>query len=355
MKKLKIISFSLGALAVIGAPIGIIVASKISTNSSGISIVGQGSSSVKPIIDSVMQDTYYDVEYQATGSGDGFKSQTGVKATSAFGMTSSLKHPEDKEVADQWGENNNRTLTFAVDAIGIVLNLPDGIIFPKGTRPEISIEEISKIYDLDTNTNTTWGSLLTNESLATTDNNSLSLIVNGLGRTGGKEASGTSDGFWHTLKKHMHSGNSSDADLNHENLPPENLTPEANSQSLNILKEKESSLTYISLGYALNNETSNAVIASIKSGTDIWEPSIESVSDGTYKWTRPFNIIFSTDNKEAMTFVNFLLSPEVQDLIKAKNFVPLTKQQHSDQLPINETDLDRGADLLMGTNMGLKV
>ena len=358
MKKIKTTILTIGALGVFAAPIGIIVASKSGDNSGGVSIVGQGSSSVKPIINSILKNTYYNTEYQVNGSGQGFQSQMSSPSLSAFGMTSSLKHPAKPEESEKWISNKNRTVTFAIDAIGIVLNLPDGISYASDVRPIINIEELAKIYDVDDadnlTTNTTWGELLDNKSEATTTSPSaLAQTVIGFGRSGGKEASGTADGFWHTLKHHM---GLLEPDLNHESLPKKNQTDEANAQAMNVLKENDGSVTYISLGYALNNENSNAIVATINPGASPnWEPTIENVKENKYGWMRPFNIIYSTNNTQAVTFANFLFTPEVQKLISDNNFVPLTTQQIKDQIPLDQTDKERNADLIAGTNMGIKI
>lgn len=353
-KKTKIIFSILGTASLVFAPMSIIIASKSNNLSGGISVVGQGSSSVNPIMNTITKHTIYDIQYTANGSGEGLNSQKAIKPLSAFGMMSSKKYPKKQNEIFNWKNNNIRTVTFAIDAISIVLNLPNTIHYPKGSTPIIDIVELSKLYDVSSVSTTTWRSLLVNESSAVVDNQAdLDSTPDALGRDGGKEASGTSDGFWHTLKKHM-SGHEV-GDYNHEHLPIKNKTPEANSQTLNVLKQRENSITYVSLGYAVKNQNSNAIVASIKSNSEVWIPSEENVKNGTYKWTRPFNVAYSIDNNQSLEFASYLLSPTVQKLIAKDSFIPLTVNQISSQLPLDEDDESRAVDFTNGDNVGLSI
>lgn len=87
-----------------------------------------------------------------------------------------------------------------------------------------------------------------------------------LGRTGGKSSSGTADGFFHGLTKA--SGLSEkDLDVNHTTLGADHQTAEANAQAKQTLEAIDSSLTYLSLGYALANESNDLVVATIDTKT----------------------------------------------------------------------------------------
>lgn len=350
MKKImKNTAVTLGVLGFVVSPIVVISLSKNNSNKSGIIIIGQGSSSVSPIISSLTKNTFYDVQYTANGSGKGLESQYGEEIASDFGMMSSKKYPKKLEEISNWKKHKIRTLTFAIDAISIVINAPKNIKYT-GPRPIVNIVELSRLYDEDVNDTPTWAELLENE---VSGSSGLTDKVIPLGRDGGKEASGTSDGFWHTLNKHMKIGKK--PDFNHEFLSNELKTPEANSQAMRVLKNKEGAITYISLGYALLNESANSKIASIKVGADIWVPSMENIHLGTYKWTRPFNMAYSTENESSVNFASFLLSPTAQKIISRESFVPLTVDQIKNQLPFDQTDEDRLVNFSSGDEFGLEV
>lgn len=288
---------------------------------------GQGSSSVLPIVKE-FQDALSskDFQYEGTGSGDGLKVGTGAIADKDFGLTSSLKRPLAGQQADHWTENRVRTITFAIDAIGIALHLPKELSnkLNANNRPIIDAKELVKLYDNDTkNDDVTWSQLLENKEA---DNFNETIFP--LGRTGGKLASGTADGFFNNLT--VASGlNEESLDVNHEKLGANHQTAEANSQAKQVLEDHINSLTYLSLGYALANESEKLTVATIHTfNNQMWVPKLENVSSKTYGWRRPFNAIYSINNKKAVTFAQFLLTENVQNLIKSLDFVPLDINDH---------------------------
>lgn len=325
-----------------------------------LNLQGQGSSSVLPVIDSVKKEVST-MQYEGTGSGDGLKvglafgGNTGASVITGkdFGMTSSTKVPASGQT---W--TDVRTVTWALDAIGIGLHLPSGVSIEDNKRPIINIEELAKIYDNEAATTTTWAQLLENES-ADSDKDKLTSTPKALGRTGGKSASGTADGFWHTLKNHMPNG--STPDLNHEHLTQNGgeTTAEANSVALNALKEKEGSVTYLSLGYAIQNQDSRMVVATIDAGSgSTWIPSIENAQDGSYNWRRPFNIIYKVGNTpgNGLPLIKFLLSTAGQKMVAKNAFVPLTSDQFNTQFGSTDraavfTDLAK-SDITKGFTVG---
>lgn len=304
-------------------------------------IRGQGSSSVWPIVKE-FQDALSnkDFQYEGTGSGDGLKVGTGDITDKDFGMTSSLKRPSAGYQADYWVAHKMRTITFAVDAIGIALHLPSKLRnnFSATNRPIVKATELAKLYDNDTsNDDITWSQLLENKEASSFDQ-----IVFPLGRTGGKSSSGTADGFFHGLT--TASGLSEkDLDVNHKTLSANHQTAEANAQAKQTLEAIDNSLTYLSLGYALANESKDLVVATIatKAGSK-WEPSLANVSSTDqlvkYGWTRPFNAIYSVKNQKALTFTKFLLTDNVQKLIGILGFVALTTNQVDGQKNIDVPD-----------------
>ncbi|WKX02445.1 PstS family phosphate ABC transporter substrate-binding protein [Candidatus Mycoplasma mahonii] len=337
MNKFKKIGIGVVTLGLLSTPIiAIIVSKSLSKEKSGIEITGVGSSSVQPLINEISKKTIYNIQYTANGSGAGLESQSEKKILSYFGMMSSLKTPGDDNKIANWKKHKVRTITWAIDAIGISVKLPSSIKIINNERPIIDIQELSKLYDVDSAANTTWGKLLTNETKTSTG---LDAVPLAFGRQGGKSASGTADGFWHQLGKNIAPGTQADKD--HKYLPKVQQTPEANSVALNVVVGKSSGLTYISLGYALENEKSSgtqvATITNTKDGTN-WVPTMDNVKNGSYKWIRPFNMSFSIKNKDSIKFAWFLFSLEVQEIIKNLNFVPLTSNQILWQANLSKTD-----------------
>jgi len=77
------------------------------------------------------------------------------------------------------------------------------------------------------------------------------------------------------------------------------------------------SIGYISLGSL--NETVKAV------KIDGAEASVQSVLDGNYKVTRPFNIVFREEelSDAARDFMNYILSSEGQAVVRENGYIPL--------------------------------
>lgn len=292
-------------------------------------LAGQGSSSVVPIISAIVEDSAGKLAYKSTGSGGGFKAVNKAELGSdKFGMTSSTKYPKGTE---SWANKNLRTVTWALDAIGIAVHLPAGVKTTDDKRPIVDIKQLGKAY---TGVDVTWSELITN--LAAPNNTKVKVY----GRTGGKGASGTADGFMHTLLKHTTYDKNKKSDIsNHKVLPNENLTEEANTAAFSVIKNNAGSVTYVSLGFGLANADATVKIAAVKvDDTTTWEPSIANVESGTYNWARPFNVIFDITNKDSVKFVKYLLGNTVQKFIKSKDFVALTKEQIDLQKDLTKSD-----------------
>jgi len=77
---------------------------------------------------------------------------------------------------------------------------------------------------------------------------------------------------------------------------------------------------YISLG------SLNDTVKSVK--VDGAEPTAENVKNGTYKISRPFNIVTGENLSDpAMDFVNFILSSEGQKIIEENNYIPVSGKE----------------------------
>ncbi|RMA77464.1 ABC-type phosphate transport system substrate-binding protein [Metamycoplasma subdolum] len=300
-------------------------------------IAGQGSSSVVPIISKIAELSGGNLQYKSTGSGGGFKSMNKATPEQQFGMTSSSKTPADGK---SWENKNLRTVTWALDAIGLAIHLPDGYKTKNDETPIVDIKELAKAYNGE---KVKWKVLVANLDAPGDDD----AVV--FGREGGKGASGTADGFMSKLVKLggiTFTGTAEEQKAkekeyeNHKPLKAENLTPEANSAAFNVVKEKVG-ITYVSLGFGVKNANDTVKLAKVKiSESEIWEPKMENVTAGTYKWTRPFNIIFDKTNEDSVKFVKFLLSEKVQAFIKSLDFVELTKEQQDLQKDLTKSDAE---------------
>ncbi|UUD36708.1 phosphate binding protein [Mycoplasmopsis californica] len=342
MTKKKFLLFtSLVSVAAIAPVIVVSCAAPEGENESGVKwedagitgvISGQGSSSIVPIINKLAELSGGNLSYKSTGSGGGFKSMNKATPDQPFGMTSSSKTPGEGKA---WANTNLRTVTWALDAIGIVVHLPEGVTTKDNAAPIVDIKELAKAYKGET---VAWDKLITNLSAA----NSNPAKV--FGRKGGKGQSGTADGFMSKLTKHISLGKDEKSKYeNHDSsfLPVEQTTDEANTAAFTKIDQTAGSLTYVSLGFGLKNVNDKVKLAVVKiSESESWVPKMENVTAGSYKWTRPFNIIFDKTNQDAVKFTKFLLSESVQNLISSLDFVPLTKEQYELQKDLTKSDAE---------------
>lgn len=288
---------------------------------------GQGSSSIASVMQEV-QNSVRDFQYEGSGSGDGLKVGTGQIKGKDFGMTSSLKHPSD---ASLW--QKTRTVTWAIDAIAIILKLPPALNakFTNDQKPVINGTELGKLYDLDPNNDdsVTWKKLLIIEDSENWDDISgINEPVHAQGRTGGTRTSGTAEGFFSHLSE-VSGIDEQNLAHEHQSLPADHQTAEANSAALMALEGRPQGLTYVSLGYGLKQEADNNVfkVATIQlANNQKWVPSRQNVENGSYPWTRPFNVIYHIDNLKSVAFADFLLT-NVQNILESLNLFALTSEQ----------------------------
>lgn len=279
-------------------------------------ITGEGSSSVLPILRDIesIADGFF--QYQSTGSGAGFNSMNKEKSKYDFAMTSSTKIPNNK-----WANNGTRTITWAFDAIGIIVNLPKDYKTINNSAPILSSDLLLKAYAGE---KIYWNDLVINLLP-----NKSHKIVRAYGRIGGSSKSGTADGFMHTLLsfQNTYSKEMIAKIKDHDTLDVENLSLEANSAAFSKIQDKEGTIGYVSLGYAVNNVNDKVKLANIKVNKNIWIPSIDNVKNGSYKWTRPFNIIYDSKNSKSVELAKYLMSNKMQEYILNKGFVSLSKEQ----------------------------
>jgi len=96
----------------------------------------------------------------------------------------------------------------------------------------------------------------------------------------------------------------------------------------------EQSIGYVSLGLLVDQ------VKAVK--VDGVEPSVENINNGTYKISRPFNVVFREGSlsEPAQDFLNYILSEEGQNIIEKNNYIrvgeakPYTATQVSGNLSI---------------------
>jgi len=84
---------------------------------------------------------------------------------------------------------------------------------------------------------------------------------------------------------------------------------------LTTVKEDEYAIGYISLG-SLNDSVKALQIDGVS-------PSADTVKDGTYKISRPFQVVVKEDNQNPAVenFMNFILSAEGQSVVEANGYI----------------------------------
>ena len=318
--------------------------------------IGIGSNSVSPLVmgeDSFMTNNPVgNYIYQNTGSGDGYKSQMNEEGfTADFGMTSSKKNPltyakgDQKELAKLeklWKERKLRTVTYAFDAIGIGVHLPNKMTLKNNAQtPIIDLSELAKLYSKDKKSieSVTWTSLIKNEnSQFESEWNVKSPIA--IGIKGGKNTSGKAETFVEKIDNLLDSGAKNPTQeivVNNQKFSFTDNFGDIYLENQKIL----GSIAYYSLGQISNIELSKIKIAAIETlSNDLTKaPNIEMVQNNEYKWSRPFNIIYSIENSKSVAFANYLISNLGQKLILKKKFVSLNSQQIQKQIPTWIPDL----------------
>ena len=340
---MKKILLTLSAAASVAAPI----ATTISCGSDVNPITGIGSNSVTPLTDVMGKEYSSPIEYTNTGSSNGHRSQVAAAITHDFGMMSSS--PESKTTASadatrQWAENGIRTLTYAIDAVGVSYNAN---LMANGSSVTIKLTELQKLYNPATaaDERPTWQEL-TVEDLNGTDADTKPTPVF---VTGGKGTSGKSEAFVKQLTFGLSDEQKSYFE-NHTGLTGTGVADESLA-IYNAANDTANTIVYHSLGFLVEQEkqSSNKLkLAGIAfdSATAATPPTIENVEDGSYGWIRPFNMLYSVSNEKSVKLAEWLLGSYFQNQVAALGFVKLTQAQitlQSETVTLTTPDLDVAA------------
>ena len=98
-----------------------------------------------------------------------------------------------------------------------------------------------------------------------------------------------------------------------------------NEQGLKTVAGNPSAIGYVSIGAAIYAASQGQSIKLLD--TDGVKPTLENVGSGVFPMTRQLNLVTKNDPKGlASDFINFALSPENYDIIRAQYFVPPPKK-----------------------------
>lgn len=127
-----------------------------------------------------------------------------------------------------------------------------------------------------------------------------------------EDGSGTRGAFIELFGLEEKNSDGEKVDLTTQNAIVTNST----SVMLTTVAEDGSAIGYASLG-SLNDSVKVVDI-------DGAEATVENIKDGSYKVSRPFNIVTKDDTKEAAKdFINFILSSEGQAIVEKSGYIPL--------------------------------
>jgi len=272
---------TLAIISLISLVIALIFTGCGSQVDSKISIVG--STSVQPLVQE-LADKYNEENAQIKIDIQGVGSTAGIKAvydgTCDIGISSRKLKEEEKA----W--NLTETL-IALDGIAVVVN-------PNNKVENLSSEQISKIFKGE----------IKNWSELGGEDKEIIVVTREAG-------SGTLAAFQEIMNL-----TKKDGDKTISLIASDALVTDGNGAVLANVSSKENAIGYMSLGIV--DETKVKIVK-----IDGIEASAENVKIGKYPISRPFLMLTKVDtSKEAMDFIDFILSDEGQKLV-SKEYIPI--------------------------------
>ena len=240
-----------------------------------------GSTTVLPIVqiaaDEYM-DMYSDVNIVISGGGSSVGVKSAGEKTADIGMSS--RDVKDSEKANYPALNS---IVIAKDGIAL-------IVHPSNSVNSLAVEEIKAIYK---GKYTNWSEL---------GGEDMEIVV--IGRD---SASGTREFFF----EHV---------MNREDFVTTMLEKNSNGAIKQTISQTPGAIGYVGLGYL--DET--VKVLPIKKGTTAVEPTIANIQNGSYPIARSLYLLVNGEPEGLMKdFIEFILSPEGQAIVKEEGFVPV--------------------------------
>ncbi|MCI0501994.1 MAG: phosphate ABC transporter substrate-binding protein [Fusobacteria bacterium] len=245
-----------------------------------ISVVG--SSSVAPLIEAVSENYLrvknIEVDVQSVGSSAGIKAA--IDGTANIGMSSRNLKKEEKEGLNQY--------IIALDGIAVILH-------PDNTVKNLSKDQILKIFSGEI---TNWKDVGGKDA---------PIVV-----VSREEGSGTRGAFEEIIGLEV-----KDGDLKKTILSKKAIITDGNGSVKQNIALKPNGIGYISVG-----SVDNSVQAVFVDGV---APSEKNIKEGKYLITRPFILMTKgAPTTEAKAFIDFILSPEGQKIVKEHYYITVT-------------------------------
>ena len=240
-----------------------------------------GSTTVLPIVqiaaDEYM-DMYGDVNIVISGGGSSVGVKSAGEKTADIGMAS--RDVKDSEKANYPALNS---IVIAKDGIAL-------IVHPSNSVNSLTVEEIKAIYK---GKYTNWSEL---------GGENMEIVV--IGRD---SASGTREFFF----EHV---------MNREDFVTTMLEKNSNGAIKQTVSQTPGAIGYVGLGYL--DET--VKVLPVKKGTTAVEPTIANIQNGSYPIARSLYLLVNGEPEGLIKdFIDFILSPEGQEIVKEEGFVPV--------------------------------
>ena len=232
-----------------------------------------GSTSVQPLAEELAKaymEMYPNVKitYAATGSGAGIKAAQ--EGTHDIGTSSRELKPEEKTIKE---------FRIAIDGIAI-------IVHPSNPVSDLTIEQIRKIFA---------GEFSNWKDVGGPDA-PITVITR-------EDGSGTRGAFMEVV-------------MGESQIKADAVVQTKTGAVMTAVASDQNAVGYVSLG-SVDNTVKALAIGGVK-------PSVETVKSGSYKIQRPFLFLTKEEPKgEVKKFIDFVLGPDGQEIVKDKGFIPV--------------------------------
>ena len=228
-----------------------------------------------------------------TGGGSGTGIAALINGTTQIAQCSREMKPEEKDEVTKSTGKSVKEIKVALDALAVIVN-------PQNPVLELSIDQLSAIFT---------GKVKNWKELGGAD---APILV--LSR---ERNSGTHVYFLeHVLRK----GNAKGPE---EFASSVLMMPSSQAIAQEVLRSR-SAIGYLGLGYV--TKAHKAIGVKKNAGDPAVSPSIETAQNATYPISRPLYLYIAGEPEGGVkTFIDFVLSPAGQEIVRAMDFVPLTQ------------------------------